>query len=84
MKSGLLVEERSKHSFDSGREANRTSAYGINMMLLPENTRQDIIGSIMFQTSEGSMFPEDPFAKKADMAASQEAISFKPEGDLEF
>lgn len=84
MKSGLLVEERSKHSFDSGREANRTSAYGINMMLLPENTRQDIIGSIMFQTSESTMFPEDPFAKKITDAPEQEAIDFKPEDDLGF
>lgn len=83
-KSGLLVEEKTVHSFDSGRQANRTSAFGINMLQLQENVRQDIIGSIMFQTSEGTLYPEDPFAKKEAEATEQEALPFKPDGDEPF
>lgn len=80
-KSGLLVEEKTAHSFDSGRQANRTSAFGINMLQLQENVRQDIIGSIMFQTSENTMFPDDLMSKDA---TEQEALPFKPEDDGHF
>jgi DNA primase catalytic core len=83
-KAGLLVEEKTVHSFDKGREANRTSAFGINMLQLQENVRQDIIGSIMFQTSEGTLYEEDPFNKKPPEAPEQEALPFKPEDGLEF
>lgn len=59
-KEGLILENKTKHSFDHGREANRTSAVGVNLLKIPEETREDIIGYIMFQKSEGSIFPSLP------------------------
>lgn len=74
-KSGLLVEEKASHSFDKGREANRTSAYGINLAKLSENQREDIVGSILFQSNEGSLFPEeDTFKKKKKDPTAQLAV----------
>lgn len=59
-KNGFIVANHSKYSFDKGREANRTSAVEINLLALTDETREDIVGSIMFQKADGTLFPETP------------------------
>lgn len=51
-KSGCYVESLKSHSFDTGREANRTSAIVINLDALTEVVKNDIVGSIMFQINQ--------------------------------
>lgn len=51
-KSGCLVEKKKSYSYDTGREANRTSAFVINLKSLGEVVAQDIVGSIMFQQQQ--------------------------------
>ena len=82
-KAGMLVEEKGSHSFDKGREANRTSAYGINLLKLSANQKEDVVGSIMFQTNENSLFPEEDVfqKKKASEAITQTAIALENIGN---
>jgi len=68
-KSGVHVEDLSKYSFDTGRNANRTSAMVINLEALPDEVKNDIIGSIEFQLNEMSSikYPTtDPFSNDMD------------------
>ena len=58
-KNGFIIANHSKYSFDKGREANRTSAVEINLLALNDETKEDIVGSIMFQKGEGSLFPAE-------------------------
>lgn len=80
-KSGLLIEELKVHSFDKGRNANRSSAVTINLDKLSENVKEDIIGSIMYQLNEGTLW--DGQTKKEPEPSAQEAIplDFNPEAD---
>ena len=82
-KSGILIEELKVHSFDKGRNANRSSAVSINLDKLSENQKQDIIGSIVFQLNEGTLW--DGQTKKEPDAPTQQAneIDFNPEGQDE-
>lgn len=58
-KSGAFVESLKSHSFDSGREANRTSAIVVNLDQLSENVKNDIVGSIMFQLNQTEYNPNE-------------------------
>jgi DNA primase catalytic core len=51
-KSEFYVESKKSYSFDSGREANRTSAIVINLDQMSEVLKNDIVGSIMFQLNQ--------------------------------
>lgn len=53
---GLFLESKTSYSFDSGRDAVRSSAIALNMSELTESMRNDIISSIMFQLNEGTVF----------------------------
>ncbi len=68
-KAGLITENKKTHSFDKGREANRTSAVGINLSVLPEETREDIIGYILFQKNEGTIFHDELERKQSGQEA---------------
>lgn len=68
-KAGLITENKKYHSFDKGREANRTSAVGINLSVLPEETREDIIGYILFQKNEGTIFHDELERKQSGQEA---------------
>lgn len=55
-KSGAFIEDLKVWSFDEGREANRTSAVVINLEMLSSDVKNDIIGSVMYQVNEGSLW----------------------------
>jgi len=73
-KTGLLIEEKSVHSFDKGRNANRSSAVVINLLGLSENNRQDIIGSIMYQLNEGTFWDGKSSTDDNKDAGTQEVL----------
>lgn len=63
-KSGAFIEDLKVYSYDTGRNANRTSAMVVNLDALSDEVKNDIIGSIEFQLNEISSikFPSaDPF-----------------------
>ena len=55
-KSGAYIEDLKVWSFDEGRDANRTSAVVINMNALNADVKNDLIGSIMYQMNEGTLW----------------------------
>lgn len=71
VKSGAFVESLSKHSFDSGRQGNRTSAIVINLDALSETTRSDIQGSIMYQLAQ---MDQDPFSPESPATPEKNKI----------
>ncbi|MBW3519534.1 DNA primase [Flavobacterium sp. NKUCC04_CG] len=51
-KLGVVAGRVDSHSFSSGRQANRSSAIVINLNALDETTKNDIVGSILFQMNQ--------------------------------
>lgn len=72
-KSGSFIEDIKVVSFDEGREANRTSAMVINLNALSPEIKQDIIGSVMYQLNEGSLW-DNNIAKKEVENSGQSAL----------
>jgi hypothetical protein len=72
IKTGALIEEKKVHSFDKGRNGNRSSALAINLNRLSEERKQDITGSIHYQMNEGSLW-DKTYGKDND-ADTQTAI----------
>lgn len=70
-KSGCFIEDLKVFSFDEGRDANRTSAMVINLNGLSEEIKQDIIGSVMYQMQEGTLFDKSTTVKEP---TGQEAL----------
>ena len=82
LKSGLLIKELSEHNYSSGRNGSRSSAYAINLQALSENVRVDIIGSIVYQLNEGTLWKDEQEqkllnAKDKALNAIQTAIPIK-------
>ncbi len=69
-KSGAYIEDLKVWSFDEGRDANRTSAVVINMNALNADIKNDLIGSIMYQMNEGTLW-EKP-SKSSESIISEE------------
>ena len=56
VKENLISRNEKKHAFAKGRNGSQTSAVVINMNNLPDETMTDIVGSIMFQKQEMTIF----------------------------
>jgi DNA primase catalytic core len=81
---GLYMESLSKYSFDSGREAVRTSAVVMSLQALPEALQEDIKGSFLFQLNESTLFDgENPFSSNSPATPSEEKI-IKEDGEFPF
>lgn len=76
--SKLVKEKVSSYSFDTGRQAVRSSAIVIDMSQMSEVLRDDIIMSVSFQINQGGLFDEeeDPFAKPDNKVGSVQKIPF--------
>lgn len=87
-KSGAYIEDLKQFSYDEGRAANRTSATVINLTALPEEIRNDIIGSVLYQLNEGSIFEPHKPAPKESIINEEPTLPFEnpsePESDLPF
>jgi len=80
---GLYLESLSKYSFDSGRDAVRTSAVVLNLQALPEALQEDIKGSFLFQLNEGTLLDNnDPFP--VTPATPREEKIIKGDGEFPF
>lgn len=76
-KSGAYIEDLKVWSFDEGRDANRTSAVVINMNALNADIKNDLIGSIMYQMNEGTIWENNK-------DKPSESIIPDPQQDLPF
>ncbi|AGN89440.1 hypothetical protein [Flavobacterium phage 6H] len=79
-KSGVFINDHKVHSFDKGRNANRSSAISVNLLQLSENVKEDIVGSIMYQLNEGTLWDGNT-GKKENEASSQIAIPLTNHSD---
>ncbi len=81
VQSGQFLRYETAHSFSEGRNANRSSATVINMNALFPDAKTDIIGSVMYQVNEGTLWEKQKEEEKpAD--PSQPAISFSDNSDF--
>lgn len=69
-KSGAFIDDHKVHSFDKGRNANRSSAISIDLLRLSEAVKEDIVGSIMYQLNEGTLWESKP-GPKVNQPSSQ-------------
>lgn len=56
---GLFHDQLSKYSFDTGRQAVRSSAIVLNLAGLTETMQEDIKGSFLFQLNEDTLFDDN-------------------------
>lgn len=85
IKENLIIKNISSYSYKTGRDANRTSAVGINLLALPKETREDIIGYIMFQKEEGTFWEKSQeTGDSSGNKPTQEAVPLSLEDNANF
>jgi DNA primase catalytic core len=82
-KSGAYIEDLTAWSYDTGRDANRSSATVINLNALSEELKNDIIGSVVYQLNEGSLWDSKKEGQKSEILSSSKS-SDGVQSDLPF
>jgi DNA primase len=75
--SGQFLEDKSIHEFTGLKHTNRSSATVVNMNALSEDLKNNIIGSVMYQINEGSLFENkttDDTETKQQQGATEQII----------
>jgi DNA primase catalytic core len=84
--SGAYIGEESRHAFSPGRNGHSSSATVINLNKLNEDVKNDIIGSVMYQINEGSLWDknkEEELDSEKSSDNQQQALPL-PDNDLPF